>query len=332
MQSFGVQSSPTPIQQKPKPAPQYVRHAKRPKWGMGAFLWERDEKRGYRFEDGEIRSFKVGFYHFLDPVRPPDSMTQVEIQQLSASEEGQAELPGLRAQLALFLHDYPGGFEDSKWLHKKRGVAVKRALKRHREPVLAKAAKVLSLANIDKRIDAGEHKVLWDEVTALIASTDLVPSGHTSKLRKLSPSSALSYGLRAFLHGADEESARFDALRRVLGRGAWTWPIVSTLRALVDPLGEVPIRPSVFSVQAKAIAASINASRTPSARAYESYLSLARHVRDWLSAQSVAPRDLFDVHDFIWETLRPAARKRMDDLSVTSVTTRPADNPESVAA
>ena len=119
---------------------------------------------------------------------------------------------------------------------------------------------------------------------------------------------------------------------RVLGRGAWTWPVVSTLRGLVDPLGEVPIRPSVFSVQAKAIAASINASRTPSARAYESYLSLARHVRDWLIAQNIAPKDLFDVHDFIWETLRPAARRRIDDLSVTSVTTRPADNPESVAA
>ncbi|MCA9657003.1 MAG: hypothetical protein KC486_01550 [Myxococcales bacterium] len=332
MQSAGVPQSPTPIQSKPKPAPQYVRHAKRPKWGMGAFLSERDGKRSYRFEDGEIRAFKDGYFHFLDPVRPPDSMTQVEIQQLSATEDGQADLPGLRAQLALFLHDYPGGFEDSKWLHKKRGVAVKRVLKRHREPVLAKAARVLSLTNIDKRIAAGEHRILWDEVTDLIASTDLVPSGHAKKLRSISPSPALSNGLRTFLHGADEESIRFDALRRVLGRGAWTWPVVSTLRGLVDPLGEVPIRPSVFSVQAKAIAASINASRTPSARAYESYLSLARHVRDWLIAQNIAPKDLFDVHDFIWETLRPAARRRIDDLSVTSVTTRPADNPESVAA
>ncbi len=293
------------------PAPQYVRHSKRPQWGMGALLWERDEKRSYRFEDGEVRSFKAGFFHFLDAVRPPDSMTQLEIQQLNATENGQQTLPGLRAQLALFLHDYPGGFADSKWLNARRGVGVRRPLKRHREPVMATAARVLSLKNIDKRRADGEHALLWDEVTALLSSTDLVPSQHTSLTRKVSPGPALTDALRLFLHGPDTEVARFDALRRAIGRDAWTWPVVSTLRCLVDPLGEVPIRPSVFAVQAKTLASTISASRTPAPRAYESYLRLARHVRDWLVAQNVQPKDLLDVHDFIWETLRPAARKRI---------------------
>ena len=313
------------------PAPQYVRHSKRPQWGMGALLWERDEKRSYRFEDGEVRSFKAGFFHFLDPVRPPDSMSQIEIQQLNATESGQNTLPGLRAQLALFLHDFPGGFADSKWLNTRRGVGVRRPLKRHREPVMATAARVLSLKNIDKRRADGEHTLLWDEVTALLSSTDLVPSKHTALMRKVSPNPALSDALRLFLHGTESEVARFDALRRAIGRDAWTWPVVSTLRSLVDPLGEVPIRPSVFTVQAKTLGSTISASRIPAPRPYGSFLRLARHVRDWLVAQNVAPKDLLDVHDFIWETLRPAARKRIAGAALnarSAPTTTSSDKPE----
>ena len=291
--------------------PQYVRHSKRPTWGMGALLWERDEKRSYRFEDGEVRSFKEGFFHFLDAVDPPTSMTSLEIQQLNGAENGQSSLPGLRDQLSLFLNDYPGGFAGSKWLNARRGVGVRRALKRHREPVMATAARVLSLKNIDKRRADGEHTLLWDEVTGLIGSTDLVPTAHSGHLRKLTPGPVLSDALRTYLHGDEPEVTRFDALRRAIGSSAWTWPIVSTLLALRQPLTDVPIRPSVFALQAKALAITISAAKTPSARAYRSFVGLASHVRDWLVAHEIPPKDLIDVHDFIWETLRPAARKRI---------------------
>ncbi len=293
-------------------APQYVRHSKRPTWGMGALLWERDEKRSYRFEDGEVRSFKQGFFHFLDAVEPPKTMTSLEIQQLNGAETGQSSLPGLRDQLILFLTDYPGGFAGSKWLNSRRGVGVRRALKRHREPAMTKAARILALKNIDKRIADGEHTLLWDEVTGLIASTDLVPTAHTGHLRKMTPGPALSQALRTYLHGDESEAARFDALRRALSSAAWTWPVISTLRALLRPHAEVPIRPSVFALQAKALAVTISAAKTPSSRAFASYIGLASHVREWLVAHEIPPKDLIDVHAFIWETLRPAARKRIN--------------------
>ena len=292
-------------------APQYVRHRKRPTWGLGALLWERDEKRSYRFEDGEVRSFKEGFFHFLDAVDPPKSMTSLEIQQLNGAENGQSSLPGLRDQLILFLHDYPGGFAGSKWLNARRGVGVRRALKRHREPVMATAARVLSLKNIDKRRADGEHTLLWDEVTDLISKTDLVPTAHSRGLAKLPPGTALSDALRTFLHGEEPDVTRFDALRRAIGSSSWTWPLATTLLALYRPLTDVPIRPSVFGLQAKALALTISAGTTPSARAYRSYVALACHVRDWLVAHEIPPKDLIDVHDFIWATLRPAARKRI---------------------
>lgn len=311
--------------------PQYVRHSKRPKWGLGALLWERDEKRSYRFEDGEVRSFKEGFFHFLDAVDPPKSMTSLEIQQLNGAENGQSALPGLRDQLILFLHDYPGGFAGSKWLNARRGVGVRRALKRHREPVMATAARVLSLKNIDKRRADGEHTLLWDEVTDLIGKTDLVPTAHSRHLRKVTPGPALSDALRTFLHGEEPDVTRFDAFRRAVGASPWTWPVATTLLALYRPLTDVPIRPSVFGLQAKALAITISAGTTPSARAYRSYAALACHVRDWLVAHEIPPKDLIDVHDFIWATLRPAARKRIsaggfseEAIAAASITPRSA--------
>ncbi|MCA9636994.1 MAG: hypothetical protein KC420_13290, partial [Myxococcales bacterium] len=63
----------------------------------------------------------------------------------------------------------------------------------------------------------------------------------------------------------------------------------------------------------RATGASLTASRAPSARAYHGYLRLARDVRDWLIAQGMRPRDLIDVHDFIWETMRPAAQRAMKE-------------------
>lgn len=315
--------TPSNITTMPRPAPTFVRHTARPQWGMGALLAEHGGKRSYRFEDSEVRTFKRGFFHLLTPTRPPTSMTDLELAQLSADADA---APGLRAQLRLFLATYRGGFEDPAWLAKRRGVAVRRPLKRHREPVLAAAAERLALARLDARIAAGEHALLWEETCDLLAGTDLVPAGHVAKLRAVAASPALSDALRGLLHGGGDESPRFDALRRLIG-GAWSWPIVSTLRALVDPLGEVPIRASVFSAQARASGVTIVASRQPSARAYQAYLRLARDVRDWLIAQGFGPRDLIDVHDFIWETMRPAAQKQLRAQPPVTTSAGPAQAP-----
>src|SRR5690606_26156746 len=55
----------------PTPGPQaqsvVYQHTKRAQWGLAALVWERDGKRGYRFEDGSERVFREGFYHLLEP-------------------------------------------------------------------------------------------------------------------------------------------------------------------------------------------------------------------------------------------------------------------------
>jgi hypothetical protein len=47
----------------------------------------------------------------------------------------------------------------------------------------------------------------------------------------------------------------------------------------------------------------------PDGETYVAYLSMAQAVRNHLAEAELPPKDLLDVHDFIYETLRPAARK-----------------------
>ena len=50
----------------PTATPQLFRHCKREDWGLAVLLWEREGKRGYRFEGGHERTFKEGYYHLFE--------------------------------------------------------------------------------------------------------------------------------------------------------------------------------------------------------------------------------------------------------------------------
>ena len=45
-------------------------HRKRPQWGYAIVAWEKGDKRGYQFEDGQLRVFKDAFYGLFDRVDP----------------------------------------------------------------------------------------------------------------------------------------------------------------------------------------------------------------------------------------------------------------------
>lgn len=81
----------------------------------------------------------------------------------------------------------------------------------------------------------------------------------------------------------------------------------------------------MFSVQAEILDESVRANRRPNGRSYVRLLALARRVEGSLAALGMAPRDLLDVYDFMWTTLRPSARKQQGTLPLVMPTaSRPA--------
>ena len=49
-------------------------HSKRSQWGMSILVYEGEGQRRYQFQDGQLRTFKDGYYQLLEPVvNPPDA-------------------------------------------------------------------------------------------------------------------------------------------------------------------------------------------------------------------------------------------------------------------
>lgn len=297
---------------------QLYRHQSRQHWGVAAFLWERDGKRGYQFSDGKMRVFKQGFYHLFETAEAPGDGSARAVRRLArlarADDVTEAtRLPTLRDQILLFRRSYPKGFFGDAWMAKCRGVGVRKQLKRlkrHRDPAISDAHR-LSVGELKPVIECSDYAAVLDRVIEVLTATNLVPSSHIKKLRKLSPSRELAtavYDWLACEEDDDDADRRFNYLVRQLG-AAGTWPIITGLRGLLEPQDHVCVRPSVFAKQAKLLLPNFSAEKRPRYKSYIRYLHVANVVRDELTEAGFEPRDLLDVHDFMWETLRPAARE-----------------------
>lgn len=303
------------------------RHAKRRHWGVAALLWERDDKRGYQFSDGNLRVFRKGFYHLFEKTAAPGDGSAKAVRRLARLARADdvtaaGRLPTLRDQILLFRRSFPEGFAGAAWQRRQRGVGVKKQLKRlkrHRDAAISEAHQ-LSADELAGLIERSE----WDEVHArlrrVLASTDLVTASALAKLDHVAPCRDLSVALRDWVaqdeladpSGQDrtEVGRRFNHLVRLLGP-AGSWPLVSAIAGLQDPEHHTCIRPTVFDLQAKMLLPNFSAEKHPRYVGYQRYLHVAHTVFDELENAGLGPQDLLDVYDFMWATLRPAAREEL---------------------
>lgn len=302
----------------PTPSTNLYRHSKRADWGLAALVWDREDKRGYQFEDGKLRVFKRGFYELLEPVENADDAAARTVGRLArrAQVDGVTagrRLPSLRDQIALFAQLYPEGFGSDAWKSEHR-TRKGRALKRHREPVLELAARRLDRDVLADLIEREQWSEVLDRTVQVLRTTDLVPKKHVDALARVEATEELAWSIYELIHGeaaGDHRIARFKRELKRRSGPAGSWPLLSALRGIVHPTEHTCIRPSVFAVQAKMLMPAFKPPKSPTPMGYARYLQVVRMVRDELIRHGYAPRDLLDVHDFIWTTLRPAAR---DDL------------------
>lgn len=284
------------------------RHRKCSQWGLGTMVWERDGKRAFKFEDGEERIIAEPFYHLMEKVAdaaPPDARGESAI------------TPNIDDQLALFLDLFPGGFAGDAWKSTHRGGSGRR-LKRHRQPAVDEAAQKLSPEALDELIAAGEHEAVRDRICDVIGNTDLVTKKHVDQLRAAMMSASVAQALRDFLHGDASEAERFSNLRRELGHAGLrspAWNLLTGILSLAQPQKHVCIRPSVFEQQAKLMRPAFSSRSRPSWNEYSRFLEIAHEVRDALAERGQPPADMLDVYDFIWVTLRPAEKEKLEGIA-----------------
>ncbi|PID38534.1 MAG: hypothetical protein CSA65_00055 [Proteobacteria bacterium] len=307
------------------------RHKRRPQWGLGVVLWERNGKRALQFEDGEARVFSADFLGMLEAVDPPFDRTEVAFARLdkargrseAANRTGQKPVP-LPAQIAYFKQTFEEGFEGEPWRKQMRN--AKRKLKRHRDPTIEAARSELNQPALDELLEAGDHDGVIEALARVLDKSNLVTSKRVSDLRGLSarrrPRAAKA--LRELLYGEGTVDERFAELASALDIDSWE--LVTAPLALLSPLEHVCVRPSTFRQQALWLAPRLKHSARPTAAAYRRYRAMAHELRTKLTEAGLPPTDLLDVHDFIYETLRSSVREEVLEIAA-NLDALPALNP-----
>lgn len=305
-------------------------HTKRPEWGLAIIARAGRKKNRYLFQDGRMRAFPAKFCHFMEPAdKPLDVATRVARQLASqldghsfenppAAKPSREDKVTLDDQIKIFLKLFPGGFEDPDYVKSVRTAEKRR--KRHRDPAIEDAIRVLSVDALGALIDAGDHRAVMDAVRAVINGTSLCSTRDKSVLVDL-PDEMLadfSVAVRDLLHGESSFFDRFTRFMAVLDHdrsGKVTWPLATVLPALTAPDQHVVVKPSVFRKQAEWMAPRLPYNKLPNAGLYERFRRMAESVGEKLAEAGHAPRDMFDVYDFIWSTLRPKALKLLDETA-----------------
>lgn len=287
-------------------------HSKRPRWGFAILAREEPEQRHYQFQDGQLRTFKQGYYELLEPVAPPraldivrdlKAMIRVARRELSPAAKVKRRTGGFEERLAVFLGLHPNGFTDPAWVAERRGVGTKRK-KRHRDPAIADARERLSAEALDALIEAGSFDAVVKTAREVLGATDVAGSKDLGPLRKLAPEDHEDFAraLRALLWGdgeyPDRLAAYIDVLARTEGERV-TWPLASALSALVHPTEYALVKPSVVRREAQWSAPSLPYDASPSAELYARIHTMIVSVQDRLERAGHPASDLFDVTDFL---------------------------------
>lgn len=313
-----------PQPRKMDPADRLFRHRKRPDWGIGLWVAEERTRRRMRFEDGELRVFKQGFYHYFQPVNP-ERVEVDEVFEALAGEQERALTEQARAsartekppvmsfqeQAKVFRRLFGGGFDAPAFLDAHRRPAEGQGKKAHVDPCIRLAQDRLAQERLAARIGAGDFAQVHADACEVLRATSLVaPRRDVAPLETIDPArhEAFARTLFALLHGEARYRERFRGwcrlLRRDLGLEA-RWRMVTALPALVHPTKHVCVRRRITELQARTVQAGAVLSPRPSAVGYREARQVARRTQKALIEAGLAPRDFFDVSLFSWETLRP---------------------------
>lgn len=308
-------------------SPTLMRHRARPDWGLAIKAWERDGQHGFQFEDGTLRKIAESHVGLLQPADVSLEAARVALAKLTelagltiarderATRDGDPPLT-LDDQVAIFLHQFAGGFDDPVWQKKQRGAGAKRPLKRHRDPAIAKAQELLSAAAFEELLAGMRHDEIVRRAVEVLESTSLVDARQIDALRGLPERFAHPFAeaLRDVLYGEGRyELLLLRLLQPLRSAGETSWAVATALAALVHPADHVCVRPSTFREQARWMAPQLVLQKHADPRQYLRLLGMAKTVADKLHERDLAPRDLLDVYDFMWFTLRPSARRLLED-------------------
>lgn len=297
-----------------------LQHSLREEWGLGIVVSQASDRVQLQFQDGLPRSFKKGYYHLFEAIDRRLDVTLGIVDALHGMMDGPKRTSKrnravtLDEQVAYFSEQYEGGFEGAQWDQAHRGSERKTPLKRHRDGLVAMAKQEFGKTRLRKALNAGTPGEVHAAAVCVVASTNIVKVKERKLFDAMSPSqhALFANSLFSLLHGRASFGKRFDDLVASLERGmgqAPSWELSTIFLAAYRPEDHTVVRLNTQSRQAEYMAPGMVLSGRPMGIFYERLLKMSVTVREALESEGCTPRDHFDVFDFMWQTLRPAAQK-----------------------
>ena len=198
---------------------------------------------------------------------------------------------GSRRELRGLLREFPGGFEDPKYVKNERNYKVA-------------ASKLLKETLASEDLSAGNHAEVCRRALAVINRTNLVFPNE-----KIDLSSGLngegcalfSRALADLLYGSSSSQDRFERFAKMLeGIGAAKWTIATYFRFLAEPETQMFLKPEATKAAAAAAGFELNYRPDLNWRTYETVLAFSAFLKEAIA--DLRPRDMIDVQGFIWKT------------------------------
>jgi len=307
--------------------PQLFIHTTRPNWGRAILAAEADDRRHYQFEDGRVRTIARDYYDLLQPIQPEEQVAKKAARRLltllkhSDFDQPTSTTPTVSMtfgdQIALFKAALPEGFEAEAYKTNFRD--ANRRKRAHVDASIESCREELAAEKLDPVIAAKDWKTGWKMVSDVLMGCDLLSSTERKSVRAIEGDEAmelLTVSTRDLLHGDEVFAERFKRyLDQVEDAGIRpSWSLVTALPALHDPEVHVCIRATAFRDQAKILMPQLRMEMRPELPTYEVLQMMAVNARDQLVEAKMAPRDLFDVRNFMWLTLRKDADRKLRAL------------------
>jgi hypothetical protein len=228
---------------------------------------------------------------------------------------GRRAILTLEDQSAIFGKLFPQGFDGYNWRAEVRGTAAARRLKAHRQPAIDDAKRLLSLDALAPLVESGDHAAIVQRLIEVGRGTNLVrPKQDAGMLKGLEGNrlKAVACAAVSLLHGEAPIKDRFNIWISALSHGDDTpsWQLATVFTALLFPKEHICVRPSAFREQSRWMAPRLKYDSTPKGALYARYRAMSRLVRRTVKQKSdLRMNDLMDTYEFMVQTLRPKARK-----------------------
>jgi hypothetical protein len=303
--------------------PSLFAHSRRADWGLAVLKDEADGKRRYLFEDGQERTVARGFEQLMLRIEEPSAeqhTTLARLQKLlargrrSAAAAGSPEGSGFDDQVTRLKQTFPEGLADAGWVAEMRGEGSEQRARKHRQAAIDEAKEQLSQQALDALLSGQKFGEIVERLITLLKKTDLVSAPQLT-LRKNGGDQEreLAIALRESLYGAAPYPVRLDRYIAALAAAFGShprWELATALASLVLPTEHVAVEPASFRRQLKSLATKRTIATKPTSADYAICLQVARSTGKKLAEHGEAPRDMFDVRDFMVFTLAKPSRPK----------------------